>query len=165
MSRLLVAATVATIALAAAVPAQQQKPAPAAPQRRPAGTKPSTQRTPDGRVNEFPHVSRGTWFGHASPDDRRFALAKPFEHGRFDGVGRANVYAVARVDAALHRIWLPGGYGFEVAAWDWPFVDDWCWTCGSEYVVYIDEDHPGWYLIYDMGTEGFVHATYLGVVP
>ena len=60
-----------------------------------------------------------------------------------------------------HRFWLPGGYYFEVAPWDWAVSADWCRDCGEDFVVYEDPDHPGWYKLYNVHTGHYVHVTYL----
>ena len=69
---------------------------------------------------------------------------------------------MVRVDSDLHRLWLPGGFVFEIAAFEWALAADWCWTCGDDFVIYDDPDHPGWYLLYDVHTGLYVHAQYLG---
>ncbi len=44
---------------------------------------------------------------------------------------------------------------------DWPVTTPWCWTC-DQFVVYLDPDHPGWYLLYDVRMGEYVHAEFLG---
>jgi len=137
---------------------------PAPPVRRtdPHATR-EVERTPDGRTNEHPHVNNDHWYGHAEVNDRRLHLDHPFEHGHFAHVGPSYRYSIARVDLNAHRFWLPGGFYFEIAAWDWPEAADWCWTtCPGDFVVYEDPDHPGWYLVYNTQTGVYVHAQYLG---
>jgi hypothetical protein len=114
------------------------------------------------RVNGTPHVSHNEWYGHDRPDDPRFHLEHPYPHGRFARFGSQYRYSVVRVDSALHRFWLPGGFLFEVAGFEWAQVQDWCWTCGDDFVIYDDPDHPGWYLLYDVHTGLYVHVEYLG---
>jgi hypothetical protein len=58
------------------------------------------------------------------------------------------------------RIWLPGGQ-FEIADWDWGVTAPWCWTC-DQFVVYVDPDHSGWYLLYDVRMGEYVHAEFMG---
>ena len=108
-----------------------------------------------------PYVRDGHWYGHAAPDDVRFRLARPFEFGRFALPGPSHLYRVTRVDLDARRIWLPGGH-FEIAAWEWANTAPWCWTC-DDFVVYVDPDHVGWYLIYDARMGEYVHAQFLGV--
>jgi len=120
------------------------------------------EKGPDGRVIEHPHVNNDHWYGHAAVDDRRFHLDHPFPHGHFQRFGPTYRYNVVRVDVHAHRFWLPGGFFFEIAAWDWAEAASWCWNCGSDFVVYEDPDHPGWYLVYDTQTGVYVHAQYLG---
>lgn len=137
---------------------------PPAPARRPdANARPEAERHPDGHTNDTPHVRNDTWYGHASPNDPRFHLDHPFEHGHFEHVGPNYRYRVLRFDAGLHRFWFPGGFWFEVAAWDWFECADWCWTCGDDFVVYDDPDHPGWYLLYNVYTSQYVHVMYMGM--
>lgn len=114
-------------------------------------------------LDQSPHVYDGRWFGHASPNDERYRLDRPFEHGIFGQAGPSHHFTVTRVDRDAHRLWLPGGFGFEVAAWEWPYTEDWCWTCGNDFVVYDDPDHAGWYMLYDIATGEYVHAQYLGM--
>jgi hypothetical protein len=111
-----------------------------------------------GRVNSMPHVSHNQWYGHDRPNDSRFRVARPYAGGRFEHIGPSYRYNVSRFDAPHRRFWL-GGFGFEVAAWDWAEASDWCWNCNEDdLVVYDDPDHPGWYLIYNVHTGEYVHA-------
>ena len=115
-----------------------------------------------GRMNDRPHVNNDHWYGHDSPNDARFRVAHPFQHGRFEHFGPSFRFVVVRVDTHHHRFWFPGGYYFEVASWDWPECADWCWNCGDDFVIYEDSDHIGWYLLYNIQTGGYVHVIYLG---
>lgn len=56
-----------------------------------------------------------------------------------------------------------GGFYFEVASWDWGLCSDWWWDCGDDFTIYDDPDHPGWYLLYNIHTGGYVHVTYMGM--
>ena len=114
------------------------------------------------RINSMPHVSHNQWYGHDRPDDPRFDLEHPYPHGRFPRFGSQFRYGVVRFDPALRRFWLPGGFFFEVAAFEWTLAQDWCWTCGDDFVIYDDPDHGGWYLLYDVHTGLYVHVQYLG---
>ena len=107
-----------------------------------------------------PYVRDGHWYGHAAPDDVRFRLARPFEFGRFAHAGPGHVYRVSRVELGARQIWLPGGR-FEIADWEWATTAPWCWTC-DDFVVYLDPDHAGWYLVYDVRMGEYVHARFLG---
>lgn len=121
------------------------------------------ERLGDGRVNEAPHVNHNQWYGHDLPNDPRYRQDHPFPHGRFGHFGPNFRYRFFRVDPHRHWFWIPGGFYFEVAAWDWPIFADWCWDCGDDFVVYEDPDHLGWYLLYNMHTGVFVHVQYMGV--
>ena len=135
---------------------------PEAPQRREAHAKPEPERHPTGHINTTPHVNNDHWYGHASPKDKRFHLDHPFEHGRFEHFGPSYRYRIERFDRDHHRFWLPGGFYFQVADWDWPICADWCWDCADDFVVYEDSDHEGWYTLYNVHTGVYVHVTYMG---
>jgi hypothetical protein len=135
---------------------------PPPPTARPSGTKIEEEHRENGRVNSSQHVANDHWYGHDAPSDKRYKLDHPFEHGHFERFGANYRYQVTRIDRDHHRFWLPGGFSFEVASWDWFICADWCWDCGDDFVVYEDPDHAGWYLVYNVHTGAYVHATYLG---
>ena len=135
---------------------------PAPPKRNEPAQAREPEHLPTGHVNETPHVNNNKWFGHEPVNDARFHLDKPFEHGHFAKFGPSYRYRFLKVDRDRHMFWLPGGSYFEIAAWDWPLFADWCWDCGDDFVVYEDPDHPGWYLVYNVHTGVYVHATYMG---
>ena len=136
---------------------------PEPPVQRAPNAKPQPERYEGGRINNTPHVNNNQWYGHDRPNDKRYHLDHPFEHGRFDHFGPSYRYNVVRIDPNLHRFWLPGGYYFDIAAWDWALASGWCWTCANDFVVYEDPDHPGWYLLYNLMTGAFVHVMYMGM--
>ena len=135
---------------------------PAPPPPRPSNAKPEAERM-NGRVNNMPHVSNNQWYGHEKPNDPRYRVAQPFEHGHFEHFGPSYRYNVVRIDPNLRRFWLPGGYFFDVSPVDWPLAAGWCWNCGQDFVVYEDPDHPGWYLLYNIDTGAYVHVLYMGM--
>lgn len=143
-------------------PRANQGRVPPPPAKRDVHAKPEVEHHASGRVNATPHVNNDHWYGHEAPNDKRFHLDHPFEHGHFEHFGPNYRYTIERFDPALHRFWFPGGFFFEVAAWDWATCADWCWTCGDDFVVYEDTDHVGWYLLYNVHTGVYVHVTYLG---
>ncbi len=136
---------------------------PAQAPKRELSAKPEVERSPSGHVNSTPHVRNNRWYGHDSPNDKRYRLNRPFEHGRFEHFGPSYRYNIVRIDPNLRRFWLPGGFFFDIAAWDWPLAADWCWTCGDDFVLYEDPDHIGWYLLYNIHTGLYVHTLYMGM--
>jgi len=42
------------------------------------------ERKPTGHINSIPHVNNDHWYGHDRPNDKRFHVDHPFEHGRFE---------------------------------------------------------------------------------
>ena len=135
---------------------------PTPPPQRESHAKAEPEHRPNGKVNASQHVNNDHWYGHDQPNDKRFHLDHPFEHGHFEHFGPSYRYTVVRIDRDHHRFWFPGGVYFEVAPWDWSVCADWCWDCGDDFVVYEDPDHPGWYLLYNVHTGHYVYATYLG---
>ena len=136
---------------------------PPAPEKRadPAAAR-EPQKFEDGRSSDRPHVSNDHFYGHEAPNDPRFHLDKPFPHGKFAHYGPTYRYKVVRYDLAAHRFWFAGG-GFEIASWDWVQCADWNWTGGADdFVVYLDNDHVGWYMIYNIHTGVYVHAQFIG---
>ena len=115
---------------------------------------------PNHPATTVPYVRNNQWYGHAAPDDPRLSLARPFQSGRFALSGPSHVHTLSRVDLAARRIWLPGGQ-FEIEDSDWAVTSPWCWTC-DQFVIYVDPDHPGWYLVYDVRMGEYVHAQFLG---
>ena len=136
---------------------------PAAPQRREPHAAPEPERREGGRSNNLPHVNHDHWYGHDKPNDKRYRLGHPFEHGHFEHFGPTYRYRVERFDRERHIFWFPGGFSFQIASWDWALAADWCWDCpDDDLVVYQDADHDGWYLLYNVHTGAYVHVQYLG---
>ena len=136
---------------------------PAPEHRTDAGAPREQHKFEDGRASDRPHVSNDHWYGHEAPNDSRFRLEHPYPHGRFEHFGPTYRYKVIRIDRNLHRFWFPGGFYFEVAAWDWVQCADWNWASGADdFVIYDDTDHVGWYLLYNIHTGIYVHAQFLG---
>lgn len=143
-------------------PRANQGRVPEAPPKRERGAAPESERRPSGHVNSVPHVNNNKWYGHDKPNDKRYHIDHPFEHGRFADVGSSHRFRVERFDRDHHRFYLPGGFFFEIASFDWDAAADWCWDCGDDFVVYDDPDHDGWYLIYNVHTGLYIHAQYMG---
>ena|SRR5215471_1881124 len=88
---------------------------PQPPPKREPRTPPESERRSNGHVNSVPHVNNDKWYGHDKPNDKRYHLAHPFEHGRFADIGPGHRFRVERFDRDHHRFWFPGGFYFEIA--------------------------------------------------
>jgi hypothetical protein len=86
--------------------------------------RPMGQPREQGHMDTTPHVSNDRWYGHDRPDDKRYHMDHGFPHGRFERFGPGYRYNIVRIDHDHHRFWLPGGFFFDVAAWDWPICAD-----------------------------------------
>ena len=105
---------------------------PPPPVHRDSHAKVEMQRHDNGKVNSWQHVDHDHWYGHDKPNDKRFHLDHPFEHGHFEHFGASYRYNIVRIDRDHRRFWLPSGFSFEVAAWDWSVCQDW-WASISRY--------------------------------
>lgn len=119
-------------------------------------------RAPDGRFDRRPMYRNGTWYGRAAPNDQRFRLRQPFARGHFNQFGPRYYHRIVRFNRSNYWFWLASGYYFQIASWDWPYCSDWCWDCGDEFMVYLDPDHAGWYLVLNVQTGVYVHAVFMG---
>lgn len=111
---------------------------------------------------EYPHVhtSNGAWIGHGTGRyDPHYHLDHPWEHGHFTGgIGAEHVWRLRGGTRARFEI---GGGFFEVAPYDYDYTSDWLWD-SDDIVIYVDPDHPGWYLAYNVRLGTYAHVMFLG---
>ena len=109
-----------------------------------------------------PHVDEhDRWIGHDSgPADPHLHLDLPWKYGHFPaGFGPSHVFRLQ--GGRPERFWF-NGYFFEVAPYEYQFVDNWLWDQDS-IVLYEDPDHVGWYIAYNVRLGTYVHVMYLGL--
>ena len=141
---------------------------PAPPPRPPSGTRgeappPARPRTFVDQPGhpDFPHVDvrSDRWIGHTNRSDRTYRVERPWEHGRFPGrIGPRYVYRLGGGNRERFRF---NGFFFTVLPVDFDYCGDWLWDT-DDIVLYLDPDHPGLYLAYNVRLGTYCHVEYLG---
>jgi hypothetical protein len=111
---------------------------------------------------EAPHVHAqdDRWIGHdTGRNDPHYHLEHPWERGRFMGpIGPQHIWWLRGGDRDRFDV---GGYYFQVAPYDYPYVNDWLWD-RDDILIYPDPDHDGWYPAYNPRLGTYVHVMFLG---
>lgn len=106
------------------------------------------------------HAQDDRWIGHdTGRNDPHYHLDQPWQHGRFDRpIGASHIW---RLHGGGRDRFDIGGAFFQVAPYDYDYVNDWQWD-SDDIVLYPDPDHDGWYLAYNPRFGTYVHVMYLG---
>jgi hypothetical protein len=106
------------------------------------------------------HAQDDRWIGHdTGRNDPHYHVDQPWQHGRFERpIGASHIWRLRGGGRDRFDI---GGYYFQVAPYDYGYVNDWQWD-SDDIVLYPDPDHDGWYLAYNPRFGTYVHVTYLG---
>jgi hypothetical protein len=144
-------------------PAHAARPRPTAPAR--GNLTPVTPARPTRDIPDHPeaphvHSNNGTWVGHTSGrGDPSYHLDRPWEHGRFtQPIGPQHVWRIRGGNRDRFNL---GGFYFNVAPYDYDDTSDWLWD-SDDIVLYLDPDHPGYYLAYNVRLGTYAHVIYLG---
>jgi hypothetical protein len=135
----------------------------AQPQQQPQRAQQPVQRTADRPGHPTaPHVDATTdrWVGHdLGPTDPNLRLDHPWQHGRFSAeIGPQHVW---RMRGGSRDRFNVDGFYFQVAPYEYGYTDGWLWD-NDDIILYLDPDHDGWYLAYDVRLGTYVHVQYLG---
>jgi hypothetical protein len=129
---------------------------------------PNARKAPPAPVRDQPdhpqaphvHIASDAWVGHdVGRNDSRLRLDHPWEHGRFSG--RIGAQQVWRMRGGGRDRFLLDGFYFRVAPYEYDYVSDWLWD-NDDIVIYLDPDHDGWYLGYNVRLGTYIHIEYLG---
>ena len=125
---------------------------------------------PQGRKGDHDRGRHEGWAKHSDEDrDRhrdwdfeheRVIVSHPFPRGRFPGAGRSFVFRT--VDFRTRRVILADRSAWIVAPYDLELCRDWRWDRDTV-VVYDDDVHPGWYVLFNTRLGSHVHVEYFGV--
>ena len=93
-------------------------------------------------------------------EHERIVVGRPFPYGRFPGVGGS--FAFRTIDLPARRVVLADQSTWIVAPYDLERCRDWRWDRDTV-VVYDDDVHSGWYVLFNARTGNYAHVEFLGV--
>ncbi len=82
-----------------------------------------------------------------------------YPYGRYEG--RRGVFVAVSVDYPTRRVILNNRSTWIVASHDIGHCHDWRWDKDSVR-VYVDDQHPGWYVLFNARLDQHVHVEYFG---
>lgn len=96
---------------------------------------------------------------HWDSDLERIEEGRRYPHGRYAAV--RHDYVSLSIDLRSRRVMLEDRSAWVVAPYDMPHCRDWRW--GQDRVfVYDDDEHPGWYLLFNARLGRYVHVEFFG---
>lgn len=90
----------------------------------------------------------------------RIRPGHPYPYGRYARV--RHEYVVRTFDVRSRRLILVDRSNWVVAAYDVPRCRDWDWDRDQVY-VYDDDDHAGWYVLFNARLGRYVHVEFAGI--
>ena len=108
-----------------------------------------------------PHVDRGTkWVGHdGGRNDDRYRVQHPWEHGRYTGgFGPSHRWELTGGGPTRFRF---NNWYWSVASADYAYCGNWDWDA-DDIVIYLDPDHDGYYLAYNVRLGTYIHVMFMG---
>jgi hypothetical protein len=117
------------------------------------------------RVDRDHHYDRDDRDHHFDRDHRVYRNGPSYRvgygwHGRFsrEYIGPRHVW---RLEGGGRDRFFFRGFYFQVAAYDYPYADDWYWD-RDNIVIYDDPDNAGCYLAYNTRLGTYLHVVYIG---
>lgn len=96
---------------------------------------------------------------HWDYDHDRAVPGKHYPHGHYQYV--KHPYVVGTLDSRTRRVLLEDHSAWVVASYDLDRCRDWRWDRDSV-VVFDDDRHAGWYLLFNARLGRYVHVEYFG---
>jgi hypothetical protein len=99
-------------------------------------------------------------YAHWDYNRDRIRPGHPYPYGHYDHV--RDEWVARSFDVRARRIVLFDRSNWVVASYDAPRCRDWDWDHDRVF-VYNDDDHPGWYLLFNARLGAYVHVEFAGI--